>query len=63
MKKFIFNTTLMLLAIMAFSSCNDNGDRFTILYNITLSEDMAQIADLALTYNGDNGITVTDTIT
>ena len=63
MKKFIFNTALVLLAIMAFSSCNDNGDRFTILYNITLSEDMAQIADLALTYKGDNGITVTDTIT
>ena len=63
MKKFIFNTALVLLAIMAFSSCNDNGDRFTILYNITLSEDMAQIADRALTSKGDNGTTVTDTIT
>ncbi len=53
----------MLLAIMALSSCNDNGDRLKLIYNITLSDDMAQIADLAITYKGDDGMAVTDTIT
>lgn len=64
MKKYIFATTLMLLAIMALSSCGDNKDgRLKVYYNITLSDDMAQVADLALTYKGDGGMTVTDTIT
>lgn len=54
----------MLLTMMAFSSCNDNKDgSLTVYYNITLSDDMAQVADLALTYKGDDGKTVTDTIT
>lgn len=63
MKKFIFNTALMLFAIMAFCSCEDNNDRLTVYYNITLSDDMTQIADLAVTYKGENGVTMTDTIT
>lgn len=64
MKKYFFATTLVLLAIMTLSSCDDNKDgRLKVFYNITLSDDMAQVADLALTYKGDDGMTVTDTIT
>lgn len=64
MKKYFFAITLMLLAILALGSCNDNkNDRLTVYYNITLSDDMAQVADLALTYKGDDGKTVTDTVT
>jgi len=64
MKKHIFTTMLMLLAILALGSCNDNkNDRLTVYYNITLTDDMAQVADLALTYKGDDGKSVTDTIT
>jgi len=64
MKKHIFTTMLMLLAVLALGSCNDNkNDRLTVYYNITLTDDMAQVADLALTYKGDDGKSVTDTIT
>lgn len=63
MKKIKLTFLLMSLAILALSSCNDNSSRLTVSYNITLSDDMAQIADLAITYKGDDGKTVTDTIT
>ena len=65
MKRLIFNITLMLVAMMGVSltSCDTNSNRLTAFYNITLSDDMAQVADLAITYKGDGGATVTDTIT
>ena len=63
MKKLIFNITLMLLAIMSLNSCGDQKDgQLTVYYNVALSSDMAKMADLAITYKGENGITVTDTI-
>ena len=53
----------MLLAIMSLNSCGDPKDgQLTVYYNVALSSDMAKMADLAITYKGENGITVTDTI-
>lgn len=53
----------MLLAIMSLNSCGDQKDgQLTVYYNVALSSDMAKMADLAITYKGENGITVTDTI-
>ena len=53
----------MLLAIMSLNSCGDQKDgQLTVYYNVALSSDMAKMADLAVTYKGENGITVTDTI-
>ena len=53
----------MLLAIMSLNSCGDPKDgQLTVYYNVARSSDMAKMADLAITYKGENGITVTDTI-
>ena len=62
-KTIIYLTILAAMMGVSLTSCDTNSNRLTVFYNITLSDDMAQIADLAITYKGDGGATVTDTIT
>jgi len=55
---------MMLLAIMVLTSCGSNdSDKLTLFYNVSLSPDMAEMADLAISYKDGSGATVTDTVT
>ena len=64
MKKDLFNVMLMLLAILSLGSCSDKKDgALTVFYNVSLSKDMSQMADMAITYRLADGSTATDTIT
>lgn len=62
-KSMILITVLAVIAGTMFTSCYMNGSQMQVLYKVTLSDDMAQVADLAITYMADDGATVTDTIT
>ena len=64
MKKLIFTSILMLVAVLLLGSCGDRKDgALTVFYCITLSHDMDQMADMAVTYKLADGSTATDTIT
>lgn len=64
MKKQILNIALMLIAVLLLGSCSDRKDgALTVLYSVTLSDDMDQIADMAITYKLADGSTAIDTIT
>lgn len=62
-KTILLFASLMIVAVAVLTSCGSNDGKLTVLYNITLSEDLAQVADLAVTYKGNNGDNVTETIT
>ena len=54
----------MLLAILSLSSCGERKDgALTVFYCVSLSDDMAQMADMAITYKLADGTCATDTIT
>ena len=64
MKKNLFIVMLMLLAVLTLGSCSDKKDgALTVFYNITQSQDMADLADLSITYKDGKGDTVTEVIT
>ena len=68
MKQSFFKATLMMVAILAagtmLTSCgNWDEGKLTVFYNVAISDDMAQLADMVVTYKLADGSTVTDTIT
>ena len=63
MKKDLFNVMLMLLAILSLGSCSDKKDgALTVFYNVSLSKDMSQMADMAITYRLADGNTATTNV-
>ena len=53
----------MLIAFLTLSSCGERKEgTLTVFYSVSLSNDVLQMADLAITYKDGNGASVTDTI-
>lgn len=53
----------MLLVILTLGSCSDKKDgALTVFYSITQSQDMADLADLSITYKDGKGNNVTEVI-
>jgi hypothetical protein len=64
-----FSIALMMMAAVAFSSCvqtdklEKEAYQESIQYSMTLPVEVFEFADVAVTYVGDHGILVTDTVT
>ena len=64
MKKFIFTIMLTLMGCMALTSCGKaKGEKLSSMLSITPSQDLLEACDIEITYKGEGGIDMTDTIT
>ena len=55
---------LTLMGCMVLTSCgNANGERLSTMLSITPSRDLLEACDIEITYKGEGGIDMTDTIT
>jgi hypothetical protein len=65
MKKFIFTILLGLMGGMALTSCIEkgNGERLSTMLTIESSKDLLDACDIEITYKGEGGIDLVDTIT
>ena len=70
MKKLLFHFTIIMLAAMTLTSCGNKQQAETeqevplkVTYSIDCSKDLLDMCDLVVTYKGDDGVNVTDTIT
>ena len=69
MKKLIITATLMLVAAITLTSCGQQQAEtekevpLKVTYNIECSKHLLDLCDLVVTYKGDDGVNVVDTIT
>lgn len=66
MKKLIYITIVALLGCIALTSCletSKKGDRLTTELYVKSSQDLIDVCDIEVTYKGEGGVNMTDTIT